>query len=92
MVEILLQSYEGEIELLPAIQKVWASGSDSGLCARGVFEINLSWVNGELAIADLKSKTNTNVTILLGGKTVGYAMKKGETIIRNNYLEKLCNE
>lgn len=91
VVEMLLQSHDGEIELLPALPKSWASGSVNGLRARGGFEINLSWENGELARADLKSETDTNVTIRLGKQTVEYAVKQGEILTLNNRLKKITN-
>jgi alpha-L-fucosidase 2 len=91
VVEMLLQSHNGEIELLPALPKAWASGSVNGLCARGGFEINMAWENGELGSVDIKSQTDTNVTIRLGKQTVKYAVKNGETITLNNHLEKANN-
>ena len=89
VVEMLMQSHEGEIELLPALPKAWASGMVNGLRARGGFEISIIWRNGELSQADLKSKTNTNVTIRLGENTVEYEVKKGETITLDNHLKKI---
>jgi alpha-L-fucosidase 2 len=86
-----LQSHEGEIELLPALPKAWASGSVNGICARGGFEINMIWKNRELVLAALKSSKNTNVTIRLGESTVEYTVKKGETITLNNHLKKVNN-
>jgi alpha-L-fucosidase 2 len=46
--EMLMQSHEGYIELLPAVPKHWANGRFSGVVARGAFELDYAWVDGQV--------------------------------------------
>jgi len=55
--EMLLQSQDGEIHLLPALPKEIPSGSVKGLCARGGFVIDMTWVDGCLQTFNVFSKT-----------------------------------
>jgi alpha-L-fucosidase 2 len=54
--EMLVQSHEGLIDLLPALPKEWSEGRFNGVCARGAFELDMSWSGGKLDSVEVLSK------------------------------------
>lgn len=55
MAEMLLQSHNGYIDLLPALPDAWGKGNVIGLVARGGFVVNISWQNHRVASAEVTS-------------------------------------
>lgn len=74
--EMLMQSHDGAIHLLPALPAVWKNGSIRGLRARGGFEIvELSWKEGKVEKLVLRSSLGGNCRIRLAGKLKGAALR-----------------
>ena len=55
--EMLLQSHNGVVSLLPALPAAWTEGEVKGLMARGGFEISMKWKQNRLVQASVYSKT-----------------------------------
>ena len=77
--EMLMQSGDNKIELLPALPEEWADGSVSGLCARGGFEVSFKWKMGKVRDCSIKAKTNSTVTLLYNGQQKTVKLKAGKT-------------
>ncbi len=65
--EMLMQSHEGYIHLLPALPQEWPSGEIKGLVARGGFVIDLKWNDGKLTDATIFCKVGGKCRIKVEG-------------------------
>ena len=77
--EMLMQSGNGQIELLPAAPEAWKEGSVSGLCARGGYEVAFEWKDGKVRDCSIKAKQNGTVTLLYNGQQKTIKIKAGQT-------------
>jgi alpha-L-fucosidase 2 len=87
IIEMLLQSQNGEIEFLPALPKAWPNGSVKGLRARGGFEVDMDWADGKLTSATLHSLLGNPCKVRCGEKTVELNLKTGGTVHLNGSLQ-----
>lgn len=77
--EMLLQSHEEYVELLPGLPDAWSSGSYTGLCARGGFVVDLSWDNRNVKQAQVTATTDNTLKLKLperNGREKYYKNKK----------------
>lgn len=78
--EMLMQSHDGFIYLLPALPSVWKSGSVKGLKARGGFEMDFTWKDGKITDLTIHSHKGGVCRIRSNSplKAKGLKLAKGE--------------
>jgi len=79
MCEMLLQSHEDEINLLPALPKAWPDGSVKGLRTRGGFEVDITWQDGKLVSATIHSSLGSPCHLRYDNVTRDVKIKKGKS-------------
>ena len=85
LTEMLIQSHEGNIHLLPALPSDWASGQFKGVCTRGGFVVDLDWADGRAQSAKIMSKNGGLCRIKVKGEaTVMVAGEPVATKINSN--------
>jgi alpha-L-fucosidase 2 len=77
--EMLLQSQNGDIELLPALPAAWPAGSVKGLRARGGFEVDVQWKGGRLESARLHTSVGGSVLVRYGDGQLAVNLAPGQS-------------
>jgi alpha-L-fucosidase 2 len=77
--EMLLQSQNGEIQILPALPKAWPNGSVKGLRARGGFEVDIAWQDGRLTSATIHSLNGNPARLRYGNMIRDVPIKRGRS-------------
>ncbi|TWU27713.1 glycoside hydrolase family 95 protein [Bythopirellula polymerisocia] len=93
--EMLLQSSSPDlsnnglvdIELLPALPSAWPEGEVHGLCARGGFEVSMSWKNGKLVSVEILSRKGLPAKIRYHSQVVPLLLKSGQRALFDGDLE-----
>lgn len=78
IVEMLMQSYDGFIYLLPALPDVWKEGEIKGIIARGGFELDIRWKAGKVDRLVVKSHKGGNCRLRCLTKLSGKGLKKAK--------------
>ncbi|KAJ7599269.1 alpha-l-fucosidase [Mycena floridula] len=77
--EMILQSHNGEIHILPAIPSSWTKGSVSGFRARGGFTLDISWSGGTLTEATIVSTRGTFARVRYSGAAIDLQFQPGQS-------------
>jgi len=93
--EMLVQSHEGIIELLPALPTEWYSGAFNGVVARGAFELDLEWKDATMKSVSVLSKagktckiaTKSPVKVWVNGKEIAATQGDGFVSFNTNVGE-----
>jgi alpha-L-fucosidase 2 len=89
MAEMLLQSHDGAISILPALPGAWPTGHIYGLCARGGFEVSIDWELGKLKHVVILSKTGGPCVVRYGTREVTLKTEAGKRYTLNTDLNTL---
>lgn len=78
--EMLLQSHNAVVALLPALPKAWASGKVKGLVARGNFIVDMEWQNGKLTGGSILSRKGGSLKLRYNGVVKELNTRAGDRI------------
>ena len=77
--EMLLQSHNGVVRVLPALPEAWPDGEVSGLKARGNFEVGIEWIGGAPTMISVKSLSGAPLKMTYQGNDIQMETEKGVT-------------
>ena len=83
--EMLMQSYDGFIYLLPALPSVWQDGEVKGLVARGGFELDITWREGKVSRLVVRSRLGGNCRLRSLNRLSGKGLSKARGENDNPY-------
>ncbi len=78
--EMLLQSHDGTVHLLPALPAAWKDGSVSGLRARGGFLVDIAWRNGRVVSYRIEATRHATLKLRVGDRSIRRDMNPGEVL------------
>jgi alpha-L-fucosidase 2 len=81
VIEMLVQSRAGNIELLPALPAEWPTGHIQGVRARGGFLVDALWADGELVQARLRGCAGASVTVVCGQASRKVMLEQHGTLV-----------
>ena len=85
--EMLLQSHDGAVHLLPALPDTWTEGEVKGLQARGAFTVDIKWNGGELQEAAITSKIGGTLRLRSYVPLTGEGIQEASGSCQNQLLQ-----
>jgi alpha-L-fucosidase 2 len=79
LAESQISSLKFEIHILPALPRAWGNGSFKGLRARGGFEVNAAWKDGQATRVEVKSLLGNPCRVRLGDRVQELSLEAGKT-------------
>ena len=92
MAEMLLQSHQDKLELLPALPSVWSEGSVKGLRAIGNFTVDIAWKEGKATTVSITSHAGETAIVKYKNAAYGFDITDGQgqpvefTMINDNEI------
>ncbi len=87
--EMLLQSHNGVLRILPALPDKWSAGKVTGLRARGGFEVDAEWEGNELKKLKITSMLGNPCVVFYKDRVEEFETEKGQSIILGPDLQPL---
>jgi alpha-L-fucosidase 2 len=84
MAEMLLQSHDGQVRLLPALPRAWAKGSVRGLRARGGFIADFAWDRGQIVSYRIQATRQAVLKLRVGDRLIERAMTPGDVAVEDD--------
>ena len=84
--EMLVQSHDGAVHLLPALPDAWAEGNVKGLRARGGYEVDMTWAAGKLAETTVRSTIGGTLRLRSAVPLKGKGLRKASGACPNALL------
>ncbi len=78
--EMLLQSHNDELHLLPALPPAWTEGAVKGLCGRGGLVVDMQWEGSALSSATIYSHFDQQIRVRYGDKVKRLSLHAGERV------------
>ncbi len=84
VIEMLMQSHDGDIELLPALPSAWPEGAVKGLRARGGFELDFRWAQGRVTHVTVRALHGRGGWLRIGEHRIPLRLQPGQSRTLSN--------
>ena len=81
--EMLLQSHQGTVHLLPALPEMWQAGHVTGLRARGGYFVDIHWQDGQLSDYRIEATQPGTLALQIDGEITEHEMQPGDVLTMN---------